>query len=134
MNDQQKTVARACLDAAEGNRMSFPQIVGALMEAGFEGYAVDYRRATATYYLPDGESLELAAHAVSTPVAPIFDTARMQAAIREAQQQVPGYTYNGFSEKAAAAGCAGYIVSFPGRRALYIGRTAETHVEPFPDQ
>ena len=134
MNDQQKTVARACLDAAEGNRMSFPQIVGALMEAGFEGYAVDYRRATATYYLPDGESLELAAHAVSTPVAPIFDAARVQAAIREAQQQVPGYTYNGFSEKVAAAGCAGYVVSFPGRRALYIGRTAETHVEPFPDQ
>ncbi|WP_293780352.1 hypothetical protein [Sphingosinicella sp.] len=33
-----------------------------------------------------------------------------------------------------AAGCAGYIVSFSGRRALYIGRTAEIHVEPFPGQ
>ena len=32
-----------------------------------------------------------------------------------------------------AAGCAGYIVSFLGRRVLYIGRTAETHVELFPD-
>ena len=31
-----------------------------------------------------------------------------------------------------AAGCAGYLVSFPGRRVLYWGRTAHTHVEMFP--
>jgi hypothetical protein len=31
-----------------------------------------------------------------------------------------------------AAGCAGYIVSFLGKQALYYGRTAETHVEHFP--
>ncbi len=30
------------------------------------------------------------------------------------------------------AGCAGYFVSLIGRRAVYFGRTAETHVEPFP--
>ncbi|MEQ8934722.1 MAG: hypothetical protein RIE56_02890, partial [Amphiplicatus sp.] len=59
--------------------------------------------------------------------------ARMQAAIREAQQQAPGYTYKGFCKKAADAGCAGYVVSFSGRRALYFGRTAETHVEHFPN-
>ncbi len=49
------------------------------------------------------------------------------------QLLVPGYTYKGFCRKVAAAGCAGYIVSFSGRRALDIGRTAETHVELFPD-
>ena len=114
--------------------MAFPQIVGALMDAGFESYAIDFRRATAVYYLPDGESIELPAHRVEAPVAPRFDPERVQAAIREAQQQVPGYTYCGFCEKVASAGCAGYIVSFSGRRALYIGRTAETHVEHFPGQ
>jgi hypothetical protein len=31
-----------------------------------------------------------------------------------------------------AAGCAGYIVSFTGRRAVYFGRNAEIHVECFP--
>lgn len=134
MNDHQRATAQTCLEGAEGNTMTFPQIVGALMEAGFEGYAIDFRRATATYYLPEGESIELPAHRVDAPVAPTFDTARMQAAIREAQQQVPGYTYKGFCEKAVAAGCGGYIVSFSGRRALYIGRTAETHVEHFPNQ
>jgi uncharacterized protein YbcV (DUF1398 family) len=114
--------------------MTFPQIVGTLMEAGFESYAIDFRRATATYYLPDGENIELPAHRVDAPVASAFDTARIQAAIREAQQLVAGYTYRSFCEKAVSAGCAGYIVSFSGRRALYIGRTAETHVEHFPNQ
>ena len=36
------------------------------------------------------------------------------------------------SERAKRAGCAGYLVSFPGRRAVYFGRTGETHVELFP--
>lgn len=134
MNEHQDATARSCLAAAESSSMTFPQIVGALMEAGFESYAIDFRRATATYYLPDGESLALPARRVDTPIASAFDGARIEAAIREAQRQVPGYTYRGFCEKAAAAGCAGYIVSFSGRRALYFGRTAETHMEAFPDQ
>lgn len=134
MNENQKTVARTCLEAAEANSMTFPQIVGTLMEAGFESYAIDFRRATATYYLADGESIALPVHRVDAPIALAFDTSRLQAAIREAQQQVPGYTYRGFCEKAVLAGCAGYIVSFSGRCALYIGRTAETHVEHFPNQ
>ena len=134
MNDRQTMAARTCLEGAEGNAMTFPQIVGTLMEAGFESYAIDFRRATATYYLPDGESIELPAHRVDAPIAPTLDAARLQAAIREAQQQVPGYTYEGFCAKAVSAGCSGYVVSFPGRRALYVGRTAETHVEHFPKQ
>jgi uncharacterized protein YbcV (DUF1398 family) len=133
VDDHHEAIARTCLEAAEGDAMTFPQIVGTLIEAGFESYAIDFRRATATYYLPGGENIELPTHRIAGPIAPVFDTARMQTAIREAQQRVPGYTYRGFCEKAASAGCAGYIVSFPGRRALYIGRTAETHVEPFPD-
>lgn len=133
MTEDQKAIARACLHGAEGNSMSFSQIVGTLIEADFDGYAIDFRHATATYYLADGESIQLPAHRSPTPVAPAFDTARIQAAIREAQQEVPGYTYLGFCDKVTAAGCAGYIVSFTGRRALYYGRTAETHVEYFPD-
>ncbi len=133
MHDSQEAAARAASDAAETGSMTFPQIVGALMAAGFESYAIDFRRASATYYLPDGGSVALPTARVSTPIAPAFDTLALQAAIREAQQLVPGYTYTGFCEKAASAGCAGYVVSFPGRRALYVGRTAETHVEPFPD-
>jgi len=133
MDDEKKQVARRCLAGSEDGTMTFPQIVATLGAAGFESYAVDFRRATAIYYRPDGDSIELQAHKVDAPVTAQLDGAAMQAAIREAQQLVPGYTYPGFCRKAVAAGCAGYIVSFSGRRAVYLGRTAETHVEHFPD-
>lgn len=118
--------------AAQTNSMAFPQIVAALIEAGFESYAIDFRRATTTYYLPDGDSTALASDQISGPIADSLNTAALQSAIREAQQNVAGYTFHGFCEKAAAAGCASYIVSFTGRRALYIARTGETHTEHFP--
>ncbi|MCX5516497.1 DUF1398 domain-containing protein [Kaistia algarum] len=133
MENDRTSIAQVCLDGAESNGMGFPQIVGTLDAAGFESYAIDFRRSTATYFTPDGDSIELRTHRTETPVAPAFDVAAIREAIREAQQLVPGYTYKGFCRKAAAAGCAGYIVSFSGRRALYIGRTAETHVEHFPN-
>ncbi|QUD90640.1 DUF1398 family protein [Phenylobacterium montanum] len=112
--------------------MTFPEIVEALTHGGFESYTVDYRRSTATYYLPSGESLELAAHGDGLTVGESFDTEALKGAIHEAQTLAPGYTYKGFSAKAKAAGCAGYLVSFLGRRALYFARTGETHAEHFP--
>jgi uncharacterized protein YbcV (DUF1398 family) len=132
MEDHMTSVARTCLEGAEDNTMTFPQIVATLIQAGFEGYAVDFRRAVATYYVTDGACIELPLR-IDRPVAPAFDAASIQAAVKEAQQLAPGYTYRGFCAKAVTAGCAGYFVSFPGRRVLYIGRTAETHVEYFPD-
>ncbi|MGE0036018.1 MAG: DUF1398 domain-containing protein [Xanthobacteraceae bacterium] len=133
MNEHKKSVARSCLDGAERNTMTFPQIVAALMREGFESYAIDFRRSVATYYMPDGDSVELAMHKLDVPVGDSFDAGPIQTAIKEAQQLVPGYTYEGFCRRVAAAGCAGYMVSFSGRRALYVGRTAETHVEHFPN-
>lgn len=125
-------VAKACLAASEAGTLTFPEIVKTLMDAGFESYAVDFRRALATYYMPDGDSVELPTHRVEGAVAAAFDVPRIEAAIRQAQQLASGYTYNGFCSTVVAAGCAGYVVSFLGRRAVYMGRTAETHVEPFP--
>ncbi len=132
MDTKQQATARQCLDGAENNTMTFPQIVGKLIEAGFDGYLVDLRLGQATYYLPGGEGLELPTHASTVAVSAQFDTGAVQAAIREAQALVPGYTYKSFCDKVKRAGCAGYLVSFPGRRVLYFGRTAENHVEHFP--
>ena len=126
-------IAERCLRGAEDDSLTFPEIVGALAAAGFEGYAIDFRAAVATYYRPDGDSATLPIHATEASMAPGFDAASVQAAIREAQALAPGYSYRGFRRKVVAAGCAGYMVSFSGRRALYYGRTAETHVELFPD-
>jgi uncharacterized protein YbcV (DUF1398 family) len=125
-------VAQRCLDGAYANTMSFPAIVKALMEAGFEGYDVDYRRGTATYLRPDGQSVALALPGAHGAVEPAFRAEGVEAAVREAQRGGAGYTYAGFCAAVMAAGCAGYMVSFLGRRVVYFGRTAETHVEHFP--
>ncbi|MFN4095962.1 MAG: hypothetical protein ACK4GG_04280 [Sphingomonas sp.] len=132
MTEDPLTIARACLAGAEANRLSFPEIVGALIDAGFDGYLIDYRRNAATYYLPDGTAFDLPTHVGTSPVTAAFDGAAVRAAIAEAQADGPGYTYLGFGEKVRVAGCAGYLVSFPGRRVLYFGRSGETHVEHFP--
>ena len=132
MDAHVKAAAIECSKSSEENRMSFPQVVMTLTEAGVESYFADFRRSAKTYYLPNGESLEVAAETVATPMGSTFDVSAVQAAIREAQANGPGYTYRGFGEKVVAAGCVGYIVSIVGRRAVYFGRTGETHVEHFP--
>ncbi|MGQ9370822.1 DUF1398 domain-containing protein [Azospirillum sp. A39] len=132
MDADRAAVAKTCLDAAHGGGMSFPELVGTLIGAGFEGYAVDYRRNSATYFLTDGDSVQLDMPPVGSRVAPVFDARGIAACVREAQANAPGYTYRGFCETVKGLGCAGYLVSFPGRRVVYFGRTAETHVEHFP--
>ncbi len=123
---------KRCLSAAYDGTMDFPTIVRTLVEAGFEGYDIDYRRGTATYFLSGGDSVQLGVPTTDGPVAAEFNAHAIEQAVREAQAKAPGYTYAGFCAKVMAAGCAGYMVSFLGKRVVYFGRTAETHVEHFP--
>jgi uncharacterized protein YbcV (DUF1398 family) len=132
MTSNWKGVAYATLAGSESGATTFAQNVRDLMAAGFDGYAVDFRRSTRTYYMPGGETLELETEPTPTPVAEHFDAAVIKEALREAQALVPGYTYKGFCAKVAGAGCAGYMVSFLGKRVLYHGRTGETYTEYFP--
>jgi uncharacterized protein YbcV (DUF1398 family) len=125
-------LARTALEGSESGAMIFPQNLRILMEAGFDGYAVDFRRSTRAYYMPNGEAIELETEPTRTPVAASFNASVVREAIREAQALIPGYTYRGFCAKVAAAGCAGYMVSLLGERVLYYGRTGETHTEYFP--
>jgi uncharacterized protein YbcV (DUF1398 family) len=127
-----EAIAQQCLKGAESGSMTFPQIVTALLAVGFDGYSVDFRRAKIAYYAPSGESVEFSGAKPSVPVAADFNASLVRQAIREAQTLAPGYTYAGFVDKVAVAGCAGYLVSFLGRRVLYFGRSADTHTEHFP--
>jgi uncharacterized protein YbcV (DUF1398 family) len=132
VDKQMEAVAQKCLEGAESNSMTFPQVVSTLMSVGFEGYSVDFRRGMVAYYSPCGQTVEFSGAKPILPVAADFDATTVKEAIREAQTLAPGYTYKGFIAKVAGAGCAGYIVSFLGRRVLYFARSAETHVEQFP--
>lgn len=131
MNAAQIKVATRCLKAAYENTMAFPEILGSLIDAGFEGYSVDYRCNTTTYFT-DGSHVELKNIATEEKVAPRFDESGIVAQIKWAQSDAADYSYPAFCKNVKALGCAGYIVSFSGRRVLYYGRTAEIHVEHFP--
>lgn len=132
MDAQLAAIAHKCLNAGYDKTMVFPEIVGTLIKSGFEGYVVDYRRNTTTYFLPDGESIMLENRPSEGRVAADFDPSGIAAQIRWAQANPPDYSYAAFSKNVKALGCAGYIVSFLGRRVLYFGRNADTHVEHFP--
>jgi len=132
MDAERIAIAEACLSAAHDGSLSFPEIIGKLLGAGFEGYSVDYRRNCQTYYLSEGGNIELAMPHSTGSVAAVFNSATVETLVSWAQVGGPDYSYPAFCEKAKSAGCAGYLVSFPGRRVVYYGRTAETHVELFP--
>lgn len=129
MDAERMTIAETCLKAAHDGSLSFPEIVGRLVAAGFEGYTVDYRRNEQTYYLPDGESAQLSMPVHDSRISAAFDANEIERLVRWAQSNAADYSYQAFSRQAKAAGCAGYLVSFLGRRVVYFGRTAETHVE-----
>jgi uncharacterized protein YbcV (DUF1398 family) len=132
MDAQTRTVAEDCLKASHDGTMAFPAIISKLMAAGFEGYIVDYRRNSTTYYHAGSDCVVLENRPSAGSVAPAFDARGVEAEVRRAQANEPGYSYLSFCDAVKGHGCAGYIVSFPGRRVVYFGRTAETHVEHFP--
>ena len=49
MDAHRITIAESCFGAAHDKTLGFPEIVGRLIAAGFEGYTVDYRTGTTTY-------------------------------------------------------------------------------------
>lgn len=125
-----RAAMHVCTTDSDEERLSFPEVIGRLGTAGVERYHADLVRNEKTYYLPDGTNLTLACHPVGSPVAAQFSAAGVEAAIR--QVQAGRVKYRAFCTLIAEAGCAGYLVSLSGRRAVYYGRSAEMHVEHFP--
>ncbi len=119
--------ARATLDGT----MSFPEVVGRLMDAGVEYYHVDYVAMRKTFYGAGGDT-------VTTPityeglrrVAADFDAKALRAAILDSQQN--GQKYRQFTERAIAAGVQGYFAFLRGKRVTYWGRNGDQHTEWFP--
>jgi len=122
-------VVRAMTEASDQERISFAEVVMALMEAGVERYHADLVTSTKTYYMPDGSYEELPCHPVG-PVAMAFSAAGVEAAVRAIQGK--SIKYREFCRRIADAGCAYYVVALTGQRAIYSGRTGDEHVEWFP--
>ncbi len=130
MNALVKAIAEECTEASDTATMAFPQIVMMLNEAGFERYRADLCRSEKTYYLPNGETIVTPCAPLTNAIATAFSPSGVEAAVRASQ--AGAITYTQFCERIADAGCVDYIVSLAGRRAVYFGRTGESHVELFP--
>jgi uncharacterized protein YbcV (DUF1398 family) len=126
-----ESLIRETLDASNDGRIHFGQVVGNLISAGVESYAVDYRTGRVTYYMPCGETLTLLQAPANNQIATEFSGPAIKEVILGAQRGEVMYPQ--FKQLSQAAGCIGYTVWITGRHVTYYGRKGETHVERFPD-
>jgi uncharacterized protein YbcV (DUF1398 family) len=66
----------------------------------------------------------------SRSIADAFSGDAVIAALRAVQARQ--ITYPEFLARLLDAGCVGYFVYLAGKRAIYLGRTGEMHIEHFP--
>lgn len=130
MEDRIKHVVREVTEASDAGRITFPEVVAMLAEAGVERYHADLVRAEMTFYMPDGATETTSSAPLANAPAPAFSAAGVERAVRDIQGG--RLLYKAFCQRIAEAGCVGYFVSLAGRRAVYYGRTIDTHVEGFP--
>ncbi|QEH36574.1 hypothetical protein OJF2_51580 [Aquisphaera giovannonii] len=124
-------VLHECLAAAFAGRMTFPETVGRMMEAGVERYDADLTRLEKMHYGLDASTHLEPMPLAEAPVVPVeFTAAGVQAAIQAIRDRQ--IEYPEFLRRVMAAGTASYSVYLNGRKAIYIGRNGDFHVEPFP--
>jgi uncharacterized protein YbcV (DUF1398 family) len=130
MDESVKQVMRECVQGSDEGRIAFPEVVRRLSEAGVERYYADLQRAEKIFYLPSGESCVVASDRIEAEPSADFIPSGVASALRAVQAKEIGYKE--FCARIAEAGCVGYLVSLPGRRAVYLGRCGGSFVEPFP--
>ena len=102
-----------------------------LAGAGVERYHADLLQLCKTHYSASGESaaIPLGVQLAGT-IPAMADMAEVQSAIGAIQHQELGYA--DFLQRIFAAGITDYFVYLAGRRAVYVDRTGESHIERFP--
>jgi uncharacterized protein YbcV (DUF1398 family) len=116
--------------ATQQGKMTFPQVVKGLLEAGVESYLVDFATMQKTHYLSDGTTHTVPMILDPGPISMEFSSADLVAAIRGAQTDTVRYPE--FVKRSTAAGVIGYWAFLTGKRVIYFGRKGEQHIEEFP--
>lgn len=120
--------ARKTLDGT----LSFPEVVGRLLEAGVEYYHVDYVGRRRTFYGSEGEMVVTPLDYEGLPgVAPEFDAAALRSNVLDSQRN--HQPYREFTRRAMVAGVQGYFAFLRGKRVTYWGRQGDQHTEWFPN-
>jgi uncharacterized protein YbcV (DUF1398 family) len=111
-------------------KMTFPQVVMALMHVGVESYFVDFAAGRETFYLAGGGTHSEPMILKVDAIAEEFSDSGLVAAIREAQADT--IRYPEFVKRSTAAGVIAYWAFLTGKKVVYLGRKGEMHVEEFP--
>lgn len=122
MDAHLKDVVREMSEASDEERITFPEVVKALMEVGIERYHADLVAGRKTYYLPDGDFEEVGVHKVGG-AAMTFSAQGVEKAVRAIQLEE--IAYREFCRRIADAGCVGYFASLAGRRSIYYRRSGD---------
>lgn len=125
-----RIITETALKTLDGT-MSFPEVVGQLLDAGVEYYHVDYLGMRKTFYSANGNAVVTPINYEGLPpVAAEFDTAALQADILDSQRN--NQPYRNFTRRAMEAGTQGYYAFLRGKRVTYFGRQGDQHTEWFP--
>ena len=125
-----KRVIHELAIATQQGKLTFPQVVKGLLEAGVESYFVDFAAKQKIHYLMDGTTHTVPMILDPAPIAAEFNSAGLVAAIRGAQSDTVRYPE--FVKRSAVAGVIGYWAFLTGERVIYFGRKGEQHIEEFP--
>ena len=130
MTQDQINIATECAQLSAAGKITFGEVVGKLIAAGFERYHADYPRAETTYYLPDGTSHAVLWSHAAPSIGTEFSAKVIEASVRQSQRGE--IKYEQFVKQTTAAGCVGYFVQITGQRVQYFGRNGDIHTEWFP--
>ncbi|HEY5259022.1 MAG TPA: DUF1398 family protein [Rhabdochlamydiaceae bacterium] len=122
-------VAKECTHLSDEEKITFPEVVRRLHEAGIESYYADLLSSTRTFY---AKSI---AHTVNSlenhdnKAADAFNAEEVVNAIRHIQ--AGKIQYREFVKKIMDAGVISYMVFIDGHKAIYFGRRGDFHIEEF---
>jgi uncharacterized protein YbcV (DUF1398 family) len=123
-------VIREVLVESQAGKLTFPEVVRRLLDAGVESYFCDLAVRQETFYMSDGETHSEKMTLPPAAIAAEFSPSDVLAAIRSAQADT--IRYPEFVKRSVAAGVIAYWAFLTGKRVIYFGRKGEFHIEEFP--
>jgi uncharacterized protein YbcV (DUF1398 family) len=123
-------VAKECTLLSDEEKITFPQVVRRLMEAGIESYYTDLLSSNKTYY---AENTAYTVDCTLNQKSKVADSFNQEGVAKTIKQIQSGeIQYQEFMRKIMEFGTISYMVFIKGRKAIYFGRRGEMHIEEFP--
>jgi uncharacterized protein YbcV (DUF1398 family) len=123
-------IINECVSLSSKGKITFPEVIMKLIEAGVERYTADLVALNLHYYGTNGKVYTTPLEFDGSAVSPAFDGVAVKAAITDSQQG--RIDYQTFLKHVIAAGCSHYEVFITGKKVIYLGRDGGQHIELFP--